>query len=337
MSNEEDIPLQIRFLSVAEIIAKNYNGREVVFYGDSPKLRELLLSSYGIKTTLVASSHVKEKENGLVPLSYLKNKAGQYYIVAPFLQPHLKNKNRLIEIGYEEYSDFVFALHKEIDSDEGFSNYTDMYGNHIDAPKGIRIIILPWVGNTTVKIDETASFTRHAKLRICGSFANVNVGSGCRFSDNLRLVVGGNSKLMFGEQSSFERDLFIHVCLGATTLIGTDCMFSSGINIYCGDGHAIFDVETGERTLDIINKNLKNCTIIGDHVWVGLNAMILGNTNIGRSSIVGAGAVVKGNFPNNCAIAGNPAKMIRKNITWSRNLLETDIQKCGEENIAMTE
>ena len=36
---------------------------------------------------------------------------------------------------------------------------------------------------------------------------------------------------------------------------------------------------------------------IGNNVFIGMNAIILMGTNIGNNSIVGAGSVVKGNFP----------------------------------------
>lgn len=55
----------------------------------------------------------------------------------------------------------------------------------------------------------------------------------------------------------------------------------------------------------------KNKLIIGENVWIGLNAIILKNTNIGDNSIVAAGSVVKGKFPSNVLIQGNPAKIVR--------------------------
>lgn len=51
-------------------------------------------------------------------------------------------------------------------------------------------------------------------------------------------------------------------------------------------------------------------TIIGDNVFIGINSIILMGSIIGNNSIVGAGSVVKGNFPDNVVIAGNPAKVI---------------------------
>ena len=49
---------------------------------------------------------------------------------------------------------------------------------------------------------------------------------------------------------------------------------------------------------------------VGDNVFIGINCTILPNTNIGNNCIVGAGSVVRGDFPDNSVIVGNPAKTI---------------------------
>ena len=52
-------------------------------------------------------------------------------------------------------------------------------------------------------------------------------------------------------------------------------------------------------------------TKIGDFVSIGTGATILGGISIGKNAIVGAGAVVTKNVPENAIVAGNPAKVIR--------------------------
>ena len=51
--------------------------------------------------------------------------------------------------------------------------------------------------------------------------------------------------------------------------------------------------------------------MLGENVWVGLNAIILKDTVIGNNSVIAAGSVVKGKFPDNALIQGNPAKVIK--------------------------
>lgn len=49
---------------------------------------------------------------------------------------------------------------------------------------------------------------------------------------------------------------------------------------------------------------------IGNNVFIGLNCIILLNTTIGDNCIVGAGSVVRGQFPENSVIIENPAKVV---------------------------
>lgn len=51
--------------------------------------------------------------------------------------------------------------------------------------------------------------------------------------------------------------------------------------------------------------------IIGNNVNLGANVVIIGNIHIGDNVIVGAGSVVVKDIPDNCIVAGNPARIIR--------------------------
>lgn len=51
-------------------------------------------------------------------------------------------------------------------------------------------------------------------------------------------------------------------------------------------------------------------TIIGNNVFIGMNAIILPGTIIGDNTIIGAGSVVSGKHDGNEVIAGNPATMV---------------------------
>ena len=51
---------------------------------------------------------------------------------------------------------------------------------------------------------------------------------------------------------------------------------------------------------------------IGRNCFIGCNTIILKGTVLGDNCVVGAGAVVSGKFDDNCVIAGNPAKVIRR-------------------------
>ena len=60
-----------------------------------------------------------------------------------------------------------------------------------------------------------------------------------------------------------------------------------------------------------IGSDGKGEPVIGDNVFIGAGAKIIGQTKIGNNCKVGANAVVKGEFEDNCIIAGVPAKKIK--------------------------
>ena len=90
--------------------------------------------------------------------------------------------------------------------------------------------------------------------------------------------------------------------------IGDNCIFGWECQIFSGDGHPIYQEES------IINKDVP--VVIEDNVWVGSRALILKGVRVGKGSIVAAGAVVTKDVPPNCIVAGNPAKVVKENISW---------------------
>ncbi len=50
---------------------------------------------------------------------------------------------------------------------------------------------------------------------------------------------------------------------------------------------------------------------IGAGSWLGAGAVILPGAQLGRNVVVAAGAVVRGEIPDNAVVAGVPAKVIR--------------------------
>lgn len=50
---------------------------------------------------------------------------------------------------------------------------------------------------------------------------------------------------------------------------------------------------------------------IGNDVWIGQRAMVMGGVRIGNGAVVGAGAVVTKDVPPYTIVGGVPAKIIR--------------------------
>lgn len=61
----------------------------------------------------------------------------------------------------------------------------------------------------------------------------------------------------------------------------------------------------------MLRKNpYKNCAHIGNRVWIGSGAVIMGNVIIEDDVIIGANAVVTKSIPAGCIVGGIPAKVI---------------------------
>lgn len=132
---------------------------------------------------------------------------------------------------------------------------------------------------------------------------------------NVVMRYGGSNRIEIGEHTTVGGSLGIECSEGTRLTIGKDCMFSHHIRIFTTDMHAILDKD-GSR----INKGKD--VIIGDHVWIGYSAMILKGAKVPDGSIIGARTVYS-IYSNdaNCIFAGNPAKKIKENIVWNRDLL----------------
>ena len=57
--------------------------------------------------------------------------------------------------------------------------------------------------------------------------------------------------------------------------------------------------------------------VIQDHVWLGMNVIVLKGVTIGEGAIVAAGSIVTKDVPPHCLVAGVPAKVVKTDVTWS--------------------
>ncbi len=91
--------------------------------------------------------------------------------------------------------------------------------------------------------------------------------------------------------------------------IGDNTMIGGNAKILDNDFHP---VEVEARLADDKSKIGTREIVIGKNCFIGCNSLILKGTALGDNCVVGAGAVVSGKFEDNCVIAGNPARVIKK-------------------------
>lgn len=123
------------------------------------------------------------------------------------------------------------------------------------------------------------------------------------------IIRGRNCSVFIGKNTSFGGVRMVHVGNDCNISIGANCLFSDNVEIWASDTHPIYNNAKG-----IINK--ESSVTIGEKVWVGSHVSILKGVEIGHGSVIGMGSVVTKSVKSKCIYAGNPAKLIKHDVSW---------------------
>ncbi len=145
-------------------------------------------------------------------------------------------------------------------------------------------------------------------LNDCGAEGFVRINEMLLRSDD-QLVFWGAGATAVGVSIELEGS-------GRSCVIGDDALISNDVWIRNYDMHAIHDLRSGGQ----INRAACD-TVLERHVWLGQDALLLSCERVGRGSIVGARAMVKGFVPDLSVAAGVPARVLRQGISWGRSSL----------------
>lgn len=189
--------------------------------------------------------------------------------------------------------------------------------------------------NSILRLGES-SLNQNSVINVCGANNLIEIGDNVKgtliinvVGDNSRIIIGcgvlvigalevviqrGNSQVIVGENSTFMGLVRLYNHEPSYIVAGADCMFASDIIVMTSDIHPIYDPNNVR-----INHPLP--ITIGDHVWIGETVRILKGVTIGSGSIIGMSSMVtRGVYPEQCVIAGNPAKVVREGVHWARDL-----------------
>ena len=95
--------------------------------------------------------------------------------------------------------------------------------------------------------------------------------------------------------------------------IGKGFRIPHPIGIVINSNAKIGDYFTILQNVTIGNKReIDDVAVIGNNVSIGAGAVVVGKVKIGNNVEIGANAVVVKNVPDNCIVAGVPAKIIKQ-------------------------
>jgi len=148
------------------------------------------------------------------------------------------------------------------------------------------------------------------KIVIKGDNNTLHVKEGAKINGSFLEIVGDNCTIIIGKNSIIGEGCYLSAKEKNITLtIGNDCMLSRNAKLMTSDGHPIF--QDGK----IIN-SAKDITL-GTKVWIADDVVILKGVEIGSNSVVGISSVLTKSIPKNSIAVGNPAKIVKEDISWA--------------------
>lgn len=195
----------------------------------------------------------------------------------------------------------------------------NFFSKNVVRDKG-KYLITNW--GSVVDISKTAKVTLHSHLllnapkykRSCEEAylllrdgAELTINGPVKLSSRSTIQVQKDAKLSIGKAHINHESSII---IGCDCTIGNEILISRDVKIFDSDFHKVLD-DDGNQT------NLPKPMSIGDHVWVGLGAIILRGSQIGDGAVISAGAVVMGRIKAGTNAIGNPARSF-SNIKWEQ-------------------
>ena len=143
---------------------------------------------------------------------------------------------------------------------------------------------------------------------------NLKIGNNVRIYPGMRAELTKPSAFIQIEDNVSIGQNFHVVSYDGTLYVGRNTTISGNVFISNVD-HSYGAIDMHVMEQQMIYKK----TVIGENCFIGYGAVILPGTKLGKQCIVGANSVVKGEFEDYCVIVGNPARVIKRYNSKSRN------------------
>lgn len=123
---------------------------------------------------------------------------------------------------------------------------------------------------------------------------------------------------------SYDNNAIVYRWSSNKLIIGKYCSISYGVKFVLDDGcHTYNKISSFPFRSNRVSN--KAGIIIGNDVWIGLDATILNGVKIGDGATVAAGSVVISDVPPYCIVAGVPAKVVKRKCTEDEAIMMSEI------------
>jgi virginiamycin A acetyltransferase len=130
----------------------------------------------------------------------------------------------------------------------------------------------------------------------------------------------------FEDVMNFEKNVKYHFDFtGDKLIIGKFCMIASHVTFIMNGANHLTDAVTTypfaifgsgwEGAMEGKTYPSKGNIVVGNDVWIGYNATIMGGVTIGDGAIIGTNSVVTKDVEPYSIVGGNPAKVIKKRFS----------------------
>jgi len=204
------------------------------------------------------------------------------------------------------YQELIFALFANLPTALGSVLRTGVYrslvgkmGSNCFIEEGVRLRI-----PQKIFLGDRVFIGKNCDLDVEYLDSEIRIGDDVHISRDT-VILAGVGQTIINERVSIGAGSFVYGSSGVE--IGKDSLLADHVRVMAGS-HRYKDASKLIRLQGACAKK----TTIGQDVWLGSSAIVLGGVTVGDGAVVGAGAVVTNDIPRYSIAGGVPAKVIGK-------------------------